>query len=114
MQQCHNLPLLAPPSPSYVDTTVGSTAVGVAWDDGAAGYAELLSYKLTFDGVLGREQKGCEGYQHGSAVTNNTEYVISGLTEYTTYNVTIVGENLWGTSEPRSQLITTLSSGKEH
>ena len=114
MHQYYNFLTLAPPAPTYMDVTdVGTTTVGVAWGGPVTvGYSEVQSYELIFDTVIGIEQKGCEDHQYGSAVTNNTEYIISGLAEYTTYNVSIMAVNRWGTSEPRSQLISTLSSGK--
>ena len=72
------------------------------------------SYEISFERVTGSQQVLCPDVVHTGNHTvygNSTEYLLTGLFEYSTYFITVTAVNL--AEETSSNLtVTTLQTGK--
>lgn len=73
--------------------------------DGKIGTTYILFY--TYQGP-------CAGFGGGRNVSvgNATKYTITGLQEFSVYNLTVTASNVRGSSSPASVLVNTSSAGE--
>ena len=91
------------------DEGVTPTSIMITWDE----QQYIDSYKISFERVTGSQQVLCPDVVHTGSATvdgNTTEYLLTGLFEYSTYSITVTAVNRAGEA-PSTLTVTTLQAG---
>ena len=83
----------------------------ITWDE----QQFIDRYEVSFERVTGSQQVLCPDVVHTGTDTvdgNSTEYLLTGLHEYSTYSITVTAVNRAGES-PSTLTVTTLQSGSK-
>ncbi len=95
------------PNTTTLQGSVSPTRVTVTWDE----QPFIDVYKISFERVTGSLQLLCPDITHqGTYESNTTEYSITGLHEYSVYNISVTAVNIAGNSSSYFTVTTRPSS----
>ena len=102
------------------NVVVNSTSIQFSWS-AVTSDITVLKYQVSYQRITGASQMGCDydgSETDGTSGTRDvdstvTEYTLTGLEEFSTYDVSVAAVNVFGPSELSTVQITTDLSGED-